>query len=537
MGKVQSLEYGRASHRKRTLWLTAFVVTTLVAIPCSYYHAFIRSYFAERYAAYLFAREFDRVERALIADGDLWTATSSHVSPDPYLKSLLAISPAGVSQYLAKGQNEIVFVRRGITNGIHWLAFACINETGLEVFTFNRDDRNGAGYDRLYETRQFWGYGVYRTGSLKIDVLDVKARGDSITTVVNFDGGRNVIDWTLSPSNGAAASSRIAFAAPVPTPTATPRTGWVTGDQFWPNTGDVELIEGPSAPREIPGEGNVLALAFTANGRIALATTKEISLLDPASSDKTVSLLPHVLPDPKGAAFSPDGYTCFIANFSDPALPVDTVSGRVRELSCAGIPKASFLDNRTLMVLDNVKFRKIDCATGHIDELNMPGPYAGEAATGGTLTACTSATSGDVSIIGADGVERCRFKSIQGLHQISLSPDGHWLALKGQSGISLFDVQSRSRIWEHDGDFDLHTSASRIKWSSDGLRGAAAGSNFVYVWSLKSPRWVARFAQNSNGYFPDVAISADGRRMAAIGEGPNTVALWPDLDAVGPRAK
>jgi WD40 repeat protein len=356
-----------------------------------------------------------------------------------------------------------------------------------------------------------------------------------IETIVNVSGAANTVDWRIGPASTPMSTLRVGLKSRQVNSSAAPLTGWVSGAMWWPSYNGFELIVGAPPSAQISCATVSSAIAFVPDGRIAVDTPSAMQVVDPSSPAVVVHALARAGLFARDTVFSPDGLRCYVSDNDSYAVLIDTLGGDVKTLGRRiSLGRPEFLNNDELILCDNGFLRHVDAVTGQTEFLGKSAKNFIALAVGGKRRAFTSSNSDQVKVIDADGAERCSFDRLYHQQQMSLSPDGHWLALKGVSGISLFDVETGKKIWEHEEDMELPDVGSRIKWSEDGLRGAVAENQFVYLWSLKAPRWVARVPSGKVGHFADldVALSANGRRMAASAGGSNSVALWPDLDAV-----
>lgn len=531
-----SLEYGT---RPRSRWpyiLAAAGILLSIFAAAWYLRTSIEAFIAPRYAQWRFSRTFDRADNELTAHTGIWLAsagpTPASDRADQQLAGLLALSPPDIAAYRASAiSNRVLFIRSGKTGARRWLAFACVSGTGLEMYTFERDDRMAAGYDRPWETRAYW-----LSPSVNINVDRVQEHGPHVHIDMNFNGGANAVSWSIQPTSAPAVDCN---ASGLVTSRVVPETGWLrvnvpglAGD-WWPNTTGCRLIEGHAVSQELPTATGIVALAFVSDGRLAAVARGMIKLITVGARKTRSFALPVESNRSDVFSFSPDGSELFIGGASTPTWLVDSLSGRARQFAkwSRGMPAVAFPDNYSFILLDNVTRARVDWETMQSTTLDVAG---GRSAFGfgssGHLIAVQGQWPDALLVDIRSGTVIRKFKQLQGLHHLSLSPDGHWLAMKGQEGLRLFAAGSGSIIWDHDIDNDLHTAGSPIKWSADGMRGAAAGNRYVYVWSLREPRWIARFPHGRTGYRPDVALSPDGRSMAASAAGSSTIGYWPDID-------
>lgn len=530
MDSIPTLEYGHRPARRRWVRVGVLLVGLLLVGVGLYFRAPIEQNLRERYAAYVFRSEFDRVHDALMPDGaTLWTPVGKNLDADALMTRLLKLTPSSNKSYRGTGPNLVLFVRSGVTNGQRWLAFACLSSTGAEVFTFSRNERINLGYDRELETRQFWGYGSYRQGALTLSADDVSEYDGRVVTTVRVNGGRNVLEWAIAPFQAPTVPNVTWNVSQLVKCWVTARTGWTSNNDWWPEGADLTLLEAPAPTTQVTGIDKPLSVAYLSDGQLAVVSQSEIAVVreNEAPRSRTLPKMGRV----EMAAFSPDGRFCYLGGVSEPEWLVPTLDGEPRRIGDSfGRTAPFFLDDRTLIVRDNTRIRRFDCETGAVAEEPAPEQHFGAFVRTEHVKAFSSYSSSRNHAIHVWLKDRTlMLPDIQGRHQMSLSPDGKWLALKGQSGLSIYDVEAGKLAWEHDMNSDFHTARSRIKWSRDGTMGAAAGIRHVYVWSMQSPRWMMRFPHGLSGYGTDVAISPDGNAIAAIRSGSKAIACWTDL--------
>ena len=495
-----------------------------------HYREPVRIHVGDRYAGWRFARAFDRAAGDLVGDGNLWLAPVADRPADPraarHLRAMLALAPGAAASYRSFDRHVVWFVRSGQTAGRRWLAFACVSGAGFEVLAFEREGRGADGRDGVMDTPA-----SRDSGRSPPAPQAIAAEGDAVRVTIDVDGGRNEVLWTLDPGAAGPGLGPGASSYSVPS-TVTPLTGWASASQWWPATRGWQLLEGRRASRELTTDGGGAALAFLPDGRIASAGPFRVSLIDVDSDRRERHGLPLDLSPSEGFTFSPDGTRLFVGGYSQAAALVDVLTGKARRYShsTSGRVMAAFPDNDTLLVIDNVRRARLDWSGLRSEKLDV-GPLDGAFAFGAAGRRVAVARKGEAVVIDVQANEDvARFEPVARPQHLSLSPDNRWLAMKGESGLRLTDVEGAKVLWDHQGDDDLHTRHARIKWSADGARGAAAGRKWVYVWSMAEPRWVARLPHGLAGESFDAALSPDGRRLAAGARGSKTIAYWPDLD-------
>jgi hypothetical protein len=530
MGEVQTLEYGRHARKRNVRLSVCLFVIALISFAIWSCHESIVSYLEEKYSAFQFAYQYDRAARALTGDGETWIATSVDSSADKYLDGLLGASPDRLKEYWDTSHGRVLFVRAGKTNGHPWLAFACDSFSGLETFTFSKSDRFESGYDSLYETPQFWKYVSDKNTGFKIEVVKGQRQGSGVETTLKVNGVANSVYWTIKSATTPIATSRIALESRQVSSSATPISGWISGDKWWPNCDEFQLLNGSPASVQVPSVFSAAGDTFVPDGRIALVTPTEMRVIDPVSTAVVSHPFVRSLGYLGHAAFSPDGLHCYIGyDNGDSAMLIDTLNDNAKTVGGRIIlGKPNFLNNNELILYGSGFLRHVDAITGQTEFLGKSN--ISDAVRGGGREAFTSFNSDQVRVVGADGVTLCSFDKIDRQYGMALSPNGRWLMLAGKLELDIYDVDKRQNIWRHEEDLDLSNGASKIKWSADGSRGAVAGNQFVYVWSMNSPRCVVRFPNAINT--TDVALSADGRQMAAVAGWLKTIAYWPDLNAI-----
>jgi len=508
--------------------------------------------------------------------GEFWLAPVAGETPDPRADGLFARmtkSSADDDQnaQIRAGDYSVIFVYAGEKFGNQWLTFACSGSGGLSAFTFDRREHfiidNHLALDLARQPA--W-------QNLKWTLLQIARSGFEIRTTIEVNGARNEVLWSVDPVIGAPPhkAGELRLESPLICCRATPLTGWFGFEQglrgqgdpgnlrdsspaepeawralepneqaWYPSIGNVLFFQGPAPQRELEAATGAAAISFLSDGRIAVATPTLLRVLDVDGRRVISHGLPGETPWTEAFAFSPDGARLFMSGTSRPAWVVDTVQGRIRPFSesTAGDPSVAFPDAESMAYFDNVSAERVDWSTLVHTLLETggvrPRPFGfGMVGKLILLAAPYARPSNTIELVNVEDKKVVRtFEELQGLHQTSLSPDARWVVMKGQSGLRIFDAKSGEMVLDHDYDFDFHTARSRIKWSADGTRGATAGSQCVYVWSLKKPYWFARFPHGRHGFWPDVALSPDGKSMAASAADSKDIAYWPNIDATLPQ--
>ena len=523
------LSYGRPARRggrRFVLWAVVLLGAGTAAAGWRYREP-VLFYVVDRYATWQFARAFDKVSAELTGDDGVWLAPTADAAPDDRAKRqllrLLALSPDPQAAAHATPPPPVLFVLAGQTGRERWLSFACLTTAGLQTLTFERGGKGTHGFDLVLRTP-----GLAQSAAAGFAVRGIERQGSAVRATIDLGGGRNEIRWVL---DAGMASSVPGGGFNVPS-TVVPETGWASDGAWWPATRGWRLIDGRPHERTVATDAGGAALSFLPDGRLASVGPFRVRLID-LDSDEPER---HPLPDDLSAAevytFSPDGTKLFVGGWSQPAALIDVLSGRARRYSysTSGRAKASFAEDRTLIYLDNVRRVRLDWETLKSETLKLEpeGSFLGFGAAGELIAFPVGSEIVVRHLRTLDDV--AKVEPVPGLHQVSLSPDGRWLALKGQAGLRLVDAASGATLWDHAGD-DLHTPHARLKWSADGSRGAVAGGQYAYVWSMAEPRWVARLRHGLPRGSLDVALSPDGRQLAVGALGANAIPYWPDVDA------
>ena len=530
-----TLSYGRPPRRnRRRVVLPVAAVFALATVAAGWvYRGQVRQYAGGQYSAWRFTRAFDRAAADLTPDGAPWLAPAAGGARDGraarHLRTLLTLSNGGAAGRHNPDGNVVWFARSGETGGRRWIAFACVNGVGFELLAFGRELRGVDGYNLVLDTPSS---PMPRTRPAALS--SVAPEGDTVRVRFDVEGSPNEILWTLDPAGAGPGVGPGASSFAVPS-TVTPLTGWVSPTHWWPATRGWRLIEGRRRARDLATDGGGTALAFLPDGRLASAGPFRVSLIDVESDGRERHGLPLDLSPSESFSFSPDGTRLFVGGHSQAAGLIDVPTGRARRYShsTSGRAMAAFPDNDTLVMIDDVRRARSDWEGLKFERLDI-GKLDAAYGFGAAGRRIAVPEGGDAVVKDlAEKAEVARFKSIllSQFHQFSLSPGGRWLAMKGRWGLRLADVDGGTVLWDHQGDGDFNTPFARVKWSADGLRGAAAGRQWAYVWSMAEPRWVARLSHGMTGESFDVALSPDGRKLAASARGFKTIAYWPDIDA------
>jgi hypothetical protein len=519
-------------HRRLRVVVPILLLLTTGAAAAGWrYRAPLRAYVGRLQADLRFHHAFDRSLEDLTADGTVWLApagdsdASTLSTATRQLGTLLASSAAPPSAGATNVKRTVLFARQGVTQGGRWLAFGCVSERGFELFVFQRGTRTVAYAQPLF-VPPLGAKGAH------CDVTEVTASGATVRAVLTIDGVPNAVSWSVQPPGPASPPPPAAAGLSIVASGITPDDGWVASGTWWPNMRGWRLVAGPSVTQSVPSETDARAISFLPDGRLAVVTPKHIRLARAESPDVEQHALPESHRPQEVFVFSRDGTRLFAGGDVQPAWMVETPTGKTRTLSkhSVGWAKAAFADDRTLLFVDDATRARVDWESKRAVPLKVEGfgSFYRLGAGGGRAAGLVASGVGVFDV--NDGHEVRRIPMRPGFDSLSLSPDGRWLAVRG-AGLALFDVATGSPLLEHGPDADFDRPLSQVRWSADGLRGAAIGGEAVYVWSLREPRWLARFPHGLSGDYKSVAISADGRRLAASGSASAAIAYWPDIDA------
>jgi len=534
MSTAPTLAYGRPQRRRRLRVVVAVLAVLLggVATAGWRYRAPVRAYVGRVCGDWQFGKAFDRSVADLTPNGAVWLAPvkgADPTTPSRAAHQLDTLLKASASQLAEVGYpRTVLFARQGTTQGGRWLAFGCVSERGFELFVFQRGTRTFA-----YATPLF--VPPLALQSAHCDVSEISATGTTVRAVLSIDGVPNAVSWSVQPPGGSTPSAVAVAGLAIVASGITPEDGWVAAGAWWPNKRGWQLVAGPPAEESIPCITDTRAVTFLPDGRLALVTPKDVRLTRPDSPEVERHKLPESYRPQDVYVFSPDGTRLFVGGDVQPAWLVDTQTGTTRTLSkhTVGWGKAVFASERTMLFFDDATRAKVDWESKRATPLRVDGfaSFYRFGAGGGRVAALVPNGIGIFDV--SDGREARRIAA--GADSLSLSPDGRWLAA-GRPALALYDVATGSPLLEHGPDVSFGERFSQARWSADGLRGAAVNSEAVYVWSLREPRWLARFPHGLSGEYKSVAISPDGRRLAASGSASPAVAYWPDIDAVLPTA-
>jgi WD40 repeat protein len=362
--------------------------------------------------------------------------------------------------------------------------------------------------------------------------MEISATGSTVRAVLAIDGVLNAVSWSVQPPGPASPPAAAVAGLSIVASGITPEDGWVASGVWWPNMPGWRLVSGPSASNSIASVADSRALSFLPDGRLAVVTPKEVRITALDSAEVERHPLPESHRPQEVFVFNPDGTRLFAGGDVQPAWLVDTQTGQTRTLSkhSVGWARAAFADDHTLLFVDDATRARVDWESKRANPFRVEGfgSFYRLGAGGGRVAGLVA---NGVGVFDAgDGREVRRIPVRPGFDSLSLSPDGRWLAVRG-AGLAIFDVATGSPLLEHGPDADFDTPLSQVKWSADGLRGAAVGGEAVYVWSLREPRWLVRFPHGLSGDYKSVALSPDGRRLAAGGSASPVIAYWPDIDA------
>lgn len=526
MTGVGTLQYGRVSHRKRRWILGSMLGITIFAITALLYYKRASLWLGNSYAEWRYRRSFDRICETYLGESTLFAPGGGKQNATEAMRSLMMHSRLTTASYVASQPNTILFIERGNSGSDPTLTFASLSQHCLQVFTFSRSARMSATWDSYHQVHMT----VPGQPAPQIKLLDVQRFGTGIRSRFTIDDAENIVDWntgSLPWTHPGGYPSTVGAYPPKPL------SGWTSADNWWPEVGEVKLLTGKKPDRAVPAMSNAFACTFLPDGRLAVASPFEIMLVDPRSVARVIRTLSIPRQGGDIGLFSPDGLRCFLGGTNLGAFVVETLTEKViATLETVGAAQPCFTDDRTLMLLDSASLRRIDCETGKVDTLDRPQNAIAHMAFGGGLSAYSSVDFGGVRVLAADGKQIQTIPtSAEWMDWISLSPNGSVMILQTRGGLSIVEAKTARRIWDHRMDSDM-SSFHHVKWSADGTRAAVAGRQFVYVFQLSKPRWVARFPHQLNGYWQDVALSRDGTHLAATATGTNSIQYWENIDDV-----
>ena len=112
-----------------------------------------------------------------------------------------------------------------------------------------------------------------------------------------------------------------------------------------------------------------------------------------------------------------------------------------------------------------------------------------------------------------DGKVVTTYESRSGaVHTVQFSPDGGWLAMGGDEGVSLVRTQGAPRTLLLQG---TARGIAAVSFSPDGERLVGAGLYSISVWDVNTRVQVATFAGEAHAY-REIAVAPDGRSVAVV---------------------
>jgi hypothetical protein len=529
--ETQILSYGLKA-RTRT-WVKAVAIVLILAAAIAGYRYWVplRSYVSEKYATWRYTRAFDRVAKKIDANSGIWGPVGSD-SDDAtaLLQSLLAATRSGAWDDKERARNIVLFATFQMLGGHRVLFVAAMSPTSIEVYGFDREDRYGPYRTRSMRVEPFQDFQVASIPvSIKPMLKAIEPAGNDFSTLVVVNGKLNRIHWTSKPEY-------LMFRAwPRGSPLVVePRTGWRTDDAWWPQTDDADLLTAPPETRILPATAQYPMIGFLGDDRVVTAGPGRLIVSRIDGQEPQVSGYPVADATTECVACSADG-KLFFAFATDAAWSITDTSTGVRQYKgkANDLATPSFLSDGSLMLFNGSDAKILDYVSGDLQKLAKPADHTELFVKGGAWTAHAPLAMSEIRAFDTQGNARS-FPGVRNLQQLSLSPDGRWLIVRGHHQLQLFETRTGKRVWEN-GALGLWQDNPVMQWSIDGRRAVVAGGDAVYVLSPEAPRWVARFplkvAQSAK---LAAALSADGRHMVALIKDPrgSYIYVWRDIDAL-----
>ncbi len=187
-------------------------------------------------------------------------------------------------------------------------------------------------------------------------------------------------------------------------------------------------------------------------------------------------------------------------------------------------------ENQVLLPTADRRWAIHDLGTGRMlyPPFGQPGCVATVAVSTGTgLAATSTCTESNHAVkvwnfVSGQEVATLPLDTAPGWPALSLSPDGHWLAVSSQTNVIVWRLQPNERVCT----LIAHSSSiMSIAFSPDSRRLATSSADAsAIVWDLESGRALARFTNHTQWlYF--ASFSPDGRRVATASFD-RTVRVW-----------
>jgi hypothetical protein len=185
------------------------------------------------------------------------------------------------------------------------------------------------------------------------------------------------------------------------------------------------------------------------------------------------------------------------------------------------------LSRDTLLLRYGARLVEVDWKTKDWTPLPFPAEIPDHTTVVGDLVVAGPFAGGGLRVV--DLQNGRVLKELESIHEhrLSLSPDGRMLVQKSHSGLRLVEVATATLRWRHEFDTDFSAALGGVKWTPDGRYGVTAGNRYAYLW-CPAERWVRRVPHGREGPLTEIAISADGRRLAAVARD-SKIAYWPEL--------
>jgi WD40 repeat protein len=302
---------------------------------------------------------------------------------------------------------------------------------------------------------------------------------------------------------------------------------------------------------QLQGRGNILAAAWSPDGRLATTSTDgSVSIWDVSRTEEVLTLRGHTGPV-YAAAWNPDGRRLATACEDETVRVWDTTeqpeARTLRSDSLTGLVALSWsTDGGQLFAANHdlgcVRAWGVDTGrVTHNSNGTPPDPVSPGAAFWGTgyvawapggerLAIGTSKGNVWVRDLAGTWTPRTLTGHTGSVDAVAFSPDGLRLASGGEEGnVIIWDVESGEK------QVDLHSGPQRIgslAWSVDGKKLAAAiNGTRLQVWDAATGRVLLSTPEEMNHDYKVVAWSPDGTRLAAASwagfpESDGLVTVW-----------